>query len=604
VTDTGLTDTAGRSPELLVGPMLRYVSETEATIWVETDRACRVAILGDRLGREAATFEVAGHHFALVVIDGLAPGSEHEYQVALDGTIRWPKAPEIPETPETPETKETGGGGFPPSVLRTLSPAGSGRPIRLAFGSCRVTKVTPKSVREKAAYAKEANRDALAATAVRLRGTPRDSWPDALLMIGDQVYADNPGPATRQFIRQRRGASVPAGEVADFEEYCALYREAWTESAVRWLFSVIPTGMIFDDHEVHDDWNTSASWRDLVGAKPWWRSRIEGAYLSYWIYQHLGNLSPAELNADETWQQVRRQQKQPATKPDTAEAVLRDLAHRADARAAGIRWSFRRAFGGVRVVMIDSRSRRVLDAGQRLMTDEAEWQWVIDSVGGDWEHVVLATSVPLLLPHGIHALEGWSEAVCDGAWGNRMARFGERLRRAVDLEHWPAFGRSFAQFEQLLTGLAAGQYAEHGEPPASVTVISGDVHHSYLTAVDLPAGTQSRTAVYQAVCSPFQQWMPPSLRRAQKLGGSALGGLVGSAVARLTGVRAPVIGWRITQGPWFENLLSVLSYDGSQASISFHRATAETAQAEEATETAYEARLTVNGITPGRSVIR
>ncbi len=98
--------------------MLRYVSETEATIWVETDRECLVEVLG----RDAPTFEVAGHHYGLVVLDGLAPGSEHEYQVALDGTVRWP----LPD------------GYFPPSVLRTL---GQDRPVRLAFGSCRVAEI-------------------------------------------------------------------------------------------------------------------------------------------------------------------------------------------------------------------------------------------------------------------------------------------------------------------------------------------------------------------------------------------------------------------------------------------------------------------------------
>ena len=44
------------APELVLGPLLRYVAETEATIWVETERACEVAILGHR----ARTFEVNG----------------------------------------------------------------------------------------------------------------------------------------------------------------------------------------------------------------------------------------------------------------------------------------------------------------------------------------------------------------------------------------------------------------------------------------------------------------------------------------------------------------------------------------------------------------
>jgi hypothetical protein len=33
-------------PELRLGPLLRHVGETDATIWVETDKPCRVEILG------------------------------------------------------------------------------------------------------------------------------------------------------------------------------------------------------------------------------------------------------------------------------------------------------------------------------------------------------------------------------------------------------------------------------------------------------------------------------------------------------------------------------------------------------------------------------
>jgi hypothetical protein len=84
------------------------------------------------------------------------------------------------------------------------------------------------------------------------------------------------------------------------------------------------------------------------------------------------------------------------------------------------------AHGQVRVVVIDSRGGRVLDGGKRQMVDDAEWQWVTESVSGDWDHVVLATSVPLLLSGGLHGLEAWNEAVCAGAWGKRFARTGER----------------------------------------------------------------------------------------------------------------------------------------------------------------------------------
>ena len=113
-----MTDAGGVGPRLVLGPLLRYVDETAVTVWIEADRACLVEILG----RQARTFEVAGHHYALVVIDGLAPGTETEYQVTLDGAVCWP---------------EPGGPGRP-SVLRTLDP---GRPLRLVFGSCRIAEL-------------------------------------------------------------------------------------------------------------------------------------------------------------------------------------------------------------------------------------------------------------------------------------------------------------------------------------------------------------------------------------------------------------------------------------------------------------------------------
>ena len=33
-------------PELVLGPLLRYTGETDATLWVETDAACEVEVLG------------------------------------------------------------------------------------------------------------------------------------------------------------------------------------------------------------------------------------------------------------------------------------------------------------------------------------------------------------------------------------------------------------------------------------------------------------------------------------------------------------------------------------------------------------------------------
>ena len=74
-------------PSLVLGPLLRYVGETEAVLWLETDSECEVEILGTR----ERTFCVCDHHYALVCCGGLEPGAWHGYEVVLDGERVWPQ---------------------------------------------------------------------------------------------------------------------------------------------------------------------------------------------------------------------------------------------------------------------------------------------------------------------------------------------------------------------------------------------------------------------------------------------------------------------------------------------------------------------------------
>ena len=121
-------------------------------------------------------------------------------------------------------------------------------------------------------------------------------WPQVLLMLGDQVYADEVSPETLAFIRKRRDIREPPGEeVADFEEYTRLYRESWEDPHIRWLLSTVSTSMVIDDHDVHDDWNISAAWVEDMREKDWWAERECAAIASYWLYQFIGNLSPELL---------------------------------------------------------------------------------------------------------------------------------------------------------------------------------------------------------------------------------------------------------------------------------------------------------------------
>jgi hypothetical protein len=525
-------------PGLVLGPVLRYVDETQATVWVETDAACEV----DVLGRTARTFHVSGHHYALVHVDGLEPGSTNQYEVRLDGQRRWPDA--------APP-------GFPPSVIRTPSQE---HPARIAFGSCRVAVPhEPPYALSKDADRRGREADALYALALRMRDQPMEEWPSRLLMLGDQVYADEVSPRALAFIRARRDTTVPPGEeVADFEEYTRLYWESWGEPVMRWLLSTVATAMVFDDHDVHDDWNISGAWLEDMRRLPWWDERIRGAFSSYWIYQHLGNLSPSHLHDDDDlYDRVR-------AAGDGAE-VLREFAIRADRETAGTRWSFCRDYGGVRVLVIDSRAGRSFADGRRSILDDGEWAWVCDRLVGGHDHLVIATTLPVLLGHGLHYLEAWNEAICAGAYGRRLRGLGETIRRTGDLEHWPAFGESFERLTRRIEEVAAG---EHGEPPASIVVLSGDVHHAYLAEVAFRRDANVRSAVYQAVCSPFRNPLDDRERAVVRFGTSRAGRVLARAVARTAGVRDPErIRWRIAAGPWFDNQVGTLELHERRATL-------------------------------------
>ena len=77
--------------DLILGPAVRYVSDTEATVWVEVDGPCEVEVFTEQsAGGRAPTFCVDGHHYALVVVRELNPGTAHPYSVHLDGSLAWP----------------------------------------------------------------------------------------------------------------------------------------------------------------------------------------------------------------------------------------------------------------------------------------------------------------------------------------------------------------------------------------------------------------------------------------------------------------------------------------------------------------------------------
>jgi hypothetical protein len=317
--------------------------------------------------------------------------------------------------------------------------------------------------------------------------------------------------------------------------------------------------MIFDDHDVSDDWNISESWVAEMRSLPWWDERITGAFMAYWLYQHLGNLSPPELAEEVLFREVRQD--------DDAGPRLRAAARRWDRESAASRWAYYRDFGSSRLLVIDSRAARVLVDGRREMIDDEEWDWISEHARGSFDHLIVATTLPAFAPHGIHHLESWNEVVCDGCWRALAARIGERLRRAVDLEHWAAFERSFERIVDLLRAASCGL---GGEAPATITILSGDVHTTYVAEIDLGAHA-GPSRIHQVVCSPFRNPLNPRERRVVRLTGSRIAAPVFAALARACGVPAPTATWRFVSPLTFDNSIGELSLDERSAKVKLFR---------------------------------
>jgi alkaline phosphatase D len=86
---------------------------------------------------------------------------------------------------------------------------------------------------------------------------------DALLMIGDQIYADD-----LSFF----------GQDEKIDQFLKRYRTVFGQQGIRELMGKVPTYMILDDHEIEDNWPSKASTKDRLTTYP-------NAIHAYQIYQ-------------------------------------------------------------------------------------------------------------------------------------------------------------------------------------------------------------------------------------------------------------------------------------------------------------------------------
>ena len=144
---------------------------------------------------------------------------------------------------------------------------------------------------------------------------------------------------------------------------------------------------------------------------------------------------------------------------------------------------------------------------------------------------------------------------------------GEKLRQALDLEHWAAFQHCFQRLAVLLEDVAAGR---KGPAPATIVILSGDVHHAYVAEAWFPGRTvQSR--VLQATCSPIRNPLDQRERRALRSAFKRPVAAFARSMARSAGVAESPMRWTFAQDPTFDNQIAQLDLRGRDAWLSIEK---------------------------------
>ena len=99
-----------------------------------------------------------------------------------------------------------------------------------------------------------------------------------------------------------------------------------------------------------------------------------------------------------------------------------------------------------------------------------------------------------------------------------------------------------------------------------------------------------KSAVYQAVCSPFRNPLDSKERRVIRLATTKPVEALTRAMAKAAGVPDPDLRWRFAEGPYFDNQVATIHIEGRKAAIKLEK-TKPGETEEETLETTFERRL-------------
>ncbi|GAB2908232.1 alkaline phosphatase D family protein [Rheinheimera gaetbuli] len=247
---------------------------------------------------------------------------------------------------------------------------------------------------------------------------------------------------------------------------------------VRRVLAHLPSAMIFDDHDVTDDWNLTAEWEQTAYEHDFSRRIIGNALIGYLLCQGWGN-TPQRFSPELLHQAELALANSGSTQH---QQLITDLLR-------FNQWHYQWPTEPP-LLVLDTRTRRwrsEIDIGKPsgLLDWEAITELQQDLIGH--EAVVLVSPAPVF---GVKLIEGIQKL---------FTFVGKPL--LVDAENWMAHrGTAYALMNLF----------RHPKTPKHFVILSGDVHYSFVYEVNL-RGQQGGPDIWQITSSGLKNQFPTRL---------------------------------------------------------------------------------------------
>ncbi|MDQ0217758.1 hypothetical protein ELQ35_13350 [Peribacillus cavernae] len=256
---------------------------------------------------------------------------------------------------------------------------------------------------------------------------------------------------------------------------------------VRRLLANIPSYMIFDDHDITDDWNFSYEWRENVWNAPLGRHVIANGLSAYWAFQGWGN-NPDSFDDDFS---------------GAIGAHLNSLSGKKNISRNWEKkmWNFNNWHFTVptypTAVFLDTRTQRAYRSGDGKLVDQGpqlinELGWLqtrYSLIQSGWEAgdpLIVVSPAPL---YGIGKFESMIRKAA-----NPLKLTGFPAGTALDMESWRYNGRGFESFHEWVMDT----------DPEYCLILSGDSHFAFSLKADVSYLNGDKKTLYQFTSSPMK----------------------------------------------------------------------------------------------------